>query len=75
MGGSLCVDKPEANEKQSDHKKSKKKLSEQMSENATKRLKSEFKLLNKIVKCNEQEYYSESMSAVLEYYSKIKCKA
>lgn len=75
MGGVCCVDKPDPNTSQSDHKSSKKKkLSEQMSDNARERLKRELKLFNKIARCNEVESYQESMTATLEYFTKLKCK-
>lgn len=72
-----CFDKPEENKNRSDHKKrrDKQKLSEIMSEHAKERLDKEFKLLRNICLSNEDMAYSESMSTVMEYYSKLRCKA
>ena len=46
-----------------------------MSDHAKERLDKEFKLLRNICLCNQDMAYSESMSTVIEYYSKLKCKA
>ena len=46
-----------------------------MSEHAKERLDKEFKLLRNICLSNQDMAYSESMSTVIDYYSRLKCKA
>ena len=40
---------------------------------AKERLKKEFSMFRKVVKNNEDSKYAESMSVILDYYSKVKC--
>lgn len=46
-----------------------------MTEHAIERLDKEFQLLRNICLSNQDMAYAESMSTVIEYYSKLKCKA
>ena len=46
-----------------------------MTDHAIERLEKEFKLLRLICLSNQDMAYSESMSTLIEYYSKFKCKA